>query len=254
MRCSTRGRFTPRCCGPIHPTNVSSQQTVNIYWFTSTFFGLIEAGIFTAIEHLRAPAYWGRSSPLLRLPPAVLRARGIDLSTKTPLERAGIVYTPEINKTSKKQPLSLERGARAVFIKGFQAAQFFKRVSHVVASIPASTRRVLLDLPLYRRKVVAWLAKMTLHYRKYWIPRWTRLRKMRLRDYWMWSRKKREAVRNWSEQRWRIVASRFTTGFRKAELREKIAKGEVRLPKKAAPKWMTKAQRKEALKAKNRIR
>jgi hypothetical protein len=253
MRSSTRGRSTPRCCGSIRATNISSQQTVNIYWFTSTLFGLIEAGIFTAIEHLRAPAYWGRSSPLLKLSPAALRRRGIDLSTKTPLERAGMAYTLEMNKTLKKQPLSLERGARAVFIKGFQTAQFFKRVSHIIASLPASTRRVFLDLPLYRRKVVAWLARMTLHYRKYWIPRWNRLQKMRFRDYWMWSGRKRAAIRDWREQRWRTVASRFTTRFRKAELREKIAKGEVKPPTKA-PKWMTKAQRKEALKEKMRIR
>jgi hypothetical protein len=69
----------------------------------------------------------------------------------------------------------------------------------------------------------------------------------------MWSRRKREGMRDWREQRWRTVASRFTTRFRKAELREKIAKGEVKPPMKA-PKWMTKAQRKEALKEKMRIR
>jgi hypothetical protein len=155
-----------------------------------------------------------------------------------------------MNKPVKKAPLSLERGARAVFIKGFQASQFLGRVSHVVSS----AGRVLLNPRLHALKVKAWWNRMSLHWRRYWFPRWSRLQKMKTRDYWVWLGWKRRSVRDWCEQRWMRVAIRFAKGSRKAELQQKIAEGEVQRQVKTTPRWASKAHSKAVLKEKNRIR
>ncbi|PVG03632.1 hypothetical protein CPB86DRAFT_779366 [Serendipita vermifera] len=62
---------------------------VNLLWFTSTFLGLIEALIFNSVEASRKVRLWGRNSPLLRLDPKHMQARGFNLSPVPPLERAG---------------------------------------------------------------------------------------------------------------------------------------------------------------------
>jgi len=199
--------------------------------------------LFTFVEHLRAPTRWGRASPILKLSPAVLKARGFDLSTKTPLERAGIAYS-QTAEPAKKRPLSLERGARAVFVKVFQASQLSKRASHAFASKVASVGTVLANPRIYYLKTRAWSRKMSQYYLAYWKSRWRRLRAMKLGDYWAWLERRRARIRYWSEGRWKVLAGRLAHGYQRALEREKIRRGEWKpAPPSVTPKWTTKSHK-----------
>ena len=225
------------------PICVALPGTVNIYWFTSTLLGTLEAGAFTLIERSRAPKYWGRSSPLLRLSPVALKARGIDLSTKTPLERAGIKYTPRANKpTVKKEPLSLERAARATFIAGLRASQALKRVPSAMANIRPTSLKAAASWRTLRQ-----------HYGSSATKKWNNIRGMKPRDYWTSFGSWRSRLRERSERRWMHMGRWAMRRFQKAQVEDKKRKGELPF-KTPTVKWGTKAQRREREKEQNRIR
>lgn len=224
------------------PICVALPGTVNIYWFTSTFFGLLESGLFTLIERSRAPKYWGRNSPLLGLSPAVLKARGIDLSTRTPLERAGITYTPQMGKPKPKEALSLERAARATFIAGLRASQALKRVPSAISNIGS-----------FRRKATASSRTLGRYYTSAASDKWTKMRSMKSSDYWKEFGEWRSRSRERNETRWMRMAKWLVARLKKAQIENRKLTGELPT-RQSTVQWGTKAQRRIREKERNRIR